>query len=129
MATDRVRDEGASDSEAAEAAGAEHIASASTSLPLPKIPPAGTFGRKRDAVSQILKKELGDLAEDKRRLNDQRKAISAKMKKSNRRRRRLLKKLKSTPTEDLVLMIRARERDESMRQADEMAAELASSNS
>jgi hypothetical protein len=129
MATDILRGEGASDSEAAEVTGDVRIASASTSLPLPKIPASGTLGRKRDAVSQILKKELGDLAEDKRRLNEQRKAISAKMKKSNRRRRRLLKKLKTTPTEDLVLMIRARERDESMRQADEMAAELASSNS
>jgi hypothetical protein len=122
MAAAVVRGEGASDTEeAAEASGAERIASPSKSLPLVKVPAAPTCGRKRDAVSQILKKELGDLAEVKKRLNDQRKATSAAMKKANRRRRRLLKKLKTTPTEDLVLMIRARERDETMRLAAEMA--------
>lgn len=126
MAAAVVRGEGASDTEAAEASGAERIAGASKGLPLVKVPAAPTCGRKRDAVSQILKKELGDLAEVKKRLNDQRKAISAAMKKANRRRRRLLKKLKTTPTEDLVLMIRARERDETMRLAAEMAAEPAS---
>ncbi len=128
MATTFVSGQGTNDTEAAAATSAEKIASAIKGLPNRLIPAAPACSRKRDAVSQILKKELADMADEKKRLSTARAAIGTKIKPSNRRRRRLLNKLKTTPTQDLVLMIRAREHDETMERASEMATETPSPN-
>jgi hypothetical protein len=124
MATGFVHEDAASDSDPIDDKEAERIAGSDGPAHNKDKNPAKKSGCKvRTSVSQILKKEIKALAAEKKRLHDQRKAISAKMKKSNRRRRRLLKKLKCTPTEDLVLMIRERERDETMERAAQMAQE------
>jgi molecular chaperone GrpE (heat shock protein) len=122
MATGFVHEDAASDSDTIDEKDAERIAVKDGPAKNKKKIPAKKPGCKvRTSASQILKSEIKALAAEKKRLHDQRKAISAKMKKSNRRRRRLLKKLKCTPTEDLVLMIRERERDETMERAAQMA--------
>jgi septal ring factor EnvC (AmiA/AmiB activator) len=124
MATGFVHEDAASDSETIDEKDAERIAGKDGPAKNKKKIPAKKPGCKvRTSASQILKSEIKALAAEKKRLHDQRKAISAKMKKSNRRRRRLLKKLKCTPTEDLVLMIRERERDETMERAAQMAGD------
>ncbi len=117
-----LSNDGASDGDDTKSSQPEHKPDAAATAP-EKVKAAPTSGKKRDAASQILKIELDDLAAEKKRLSGARKAITTKMKKSNRRRRRLLKKLRTTPTEDLVLMIRARERDDTFQRASEMAAE------
>jgi septal ring factor EnvC (AmiA/AmiB activator) len=124
MATGFVHEDAASDSDTIDEKDAERIAGKDGPAKNKKKIPAKKPGCKvRTSASQILKSEIKALAAEKKRLHDQRKAISAKMKKSNRRRRRLLKKLKCTPTEDLVLMIRERERDETMERAAQMAGD------
>jgi hypothetical protein len=115
-----------SDGEVTDGGRPKQKAEASSAKPIKKKEPAPTSkGRKKDAVSQILKAEIMTLAVEKKRLNENRSAISVKIRKPNRRRRRLLKKLRTTPTEDLVLMIRARERGDMMEKACAMASDTA----
>lgn len=61
--------------------------------------------------------EITHLQDQSKQLKEQRQTLSKQLKVASRKRQRLVKKLKNTTTEDLALMIAARQREDQMRQA------------